>query len=165
MLYLLRRYRTSDYLEEKKPLAEDEQEKLDPATIPYRGTKLTLTGVALAAYSAVEVSHFFFLTTLLQYIGNKFEPDEASHVVSIMSAAYTVGRLATAFISLRLPANLILTYHYTIIVGSLVLLYLGQSSHRLIYAGTVTIGYGFSAMWPAMFDFTSAPEGRAISLK
>src|SRR5699024_7500786 len=105
-------------------------------------------------YAAVEISHFYFLPSLLQYIENKFESEEASHVNSIMSAASNVGRLATAFISLRLPANVILAYHYTIIVGSLVLLYLGHSSHRLIYAGTVTIGYGFSAMWPAILDLT-----------
>lgn len=79
---------------------------------------------------------------------------QAAYVLSILSSSSTIGRLVTTLLSLKLTPDSILSYHYGLIVSGLSLIYLGRHVHLAIYLGSGLLGYGFSAMQPAMMAFT-----------
>lgn len=117
-----------------------------------RKFKLILVALLLGTYDAAELGYFYYSPTMLQHLS--VEPSEAAHVLSVLSAAYTIGRLVTAFISLKLTPDIIMTYHFVIIIVAQTCLYFGRHNRTIIYITTVLLGYGFSAMWPAILAFT-----------
>ena len=124
---------------------------------PYRKTKLFLCGLCLATYGTVETGHFSFSTALLQHLDNKsssLSAASAAHVMSILSATYTLGRFTSAFISITIQPDVIISFHFGIIITAITILFYGRDQLWYITMATGLLGYGFSAMWPAMFAFT-----------
>src|SRR5699024_5159298 len=110
----------------------------------------------------------------------------SDHIMGILSAEYTLGRLASAFISMKLRPDIMISYHFVTLLAALSMLFFGRNDQMWITIGTAMlgkeiidvctkklsvrmifrppcieyinrlppIGYGFSAMWPAMFAFT-----------
>lgn len=122
--------------------------------IPYRTTKLVLMGMCLGTFLAGEMGFQTFCPSMLQYLPIKMTASRAAHALSIMSATFTIGRLATAFISLKVPIDIILAYHFVIQLISVGIFYINSDNETMIYIGMALMGYGFSAPWPAIFSFT-----------
>lgn len=112
--------------------------------IPNRLWKILLMALCLSAYGATEISYFYFSSTMFQYLEPlRFSAEQAAHIMSILSAAYTIGRLLTAFISMKISPDVIISYHYIIIAASFVFLYVFRAERIFIYIGTVFLGESF----------------------
>lgn len=122
----------------------DHKKPYSVSMIKYRGLKLTLMAFCLAPYSAFEFAYFYFSPSLWQHLSIHMTPNQAAHVLSVMSTAYTLGRLFTAFISIRVSSDIILAYHYVFIVIGQTMLYVGSDHLSWIYAGTVITGEWFA---------------------
>lgn len=122
--------------------------------IPYRNTKLVLMGMCLGTFLAGEMGFQTFSPSMLQYLPIKMNASTAAHALSIMSATFTIGRLMTAFISLKVGIDVILAYHFVIQLISVGIFYINSNNLTMIYIGMALMGYGFSAPWPAIFSFT-----------
>ncbi|KAH9387962.1 hypothetical protein TYRP_009162 [Tyrophagus putrescentiae] len=118
-----------------------------------RKTKLALLAVSASLSMAAEMGYAIFSSALWQQLEVLTAP-EAVSALAVFTSAYTASRLLTAAISLWLRPDTILSYHYALIVGSLLFLFLGRHSHGLILAGNALLGASFAPMWPAMFAFT-----------
>jgi len=136
-------------------LEKDSCERQEQFNIAHRKVKLTLVAFSVATYVGAEFGFVSFSSTMFQYMAPlHLSAKEAAHVQSIFSTFFTLGRLVTAFISLKLRPDLILLYHYFIQTFSVGLLFFGRDNITLIYIGNAISGYGYSAIWPAMFAFT-----------
>lgn len=127
---------------------------VDPDSVRYRFAKLSLCALAIAAYSSVEVNYFYFSPSYLQKLSDPMSAAEAARVTSILATAYSTGRLLTAIISIKLVPDVIVSYHYVLFLVGQGIIYFGGSNRTCIYAGTIILGFGFSAVWPASLAFT-----------
>ena len=91
---------------------------------------------------------------------------EAAHITSVLSFFYTIGPFFSALISVWLAPDTILVYHYACLLGGFTVLALGStgvfhSSHNLalVYGTSGLIGYGFSAVIPALYSFVQRHFG------
>lgn len=108
--------------------------------IKYRTLKLALVAITISSYASVEVNYMAYSPTMFQYLEIHMEAPEASIVLSILCSAYALGRIMTAFISLRLSPDIILGYHLLIIIGSQAMLYVGRDNRTIIYVGSILCG-------------------------
>jgi len=108
--------------------------------IPYRKTKLLLCGVASGIYSSIESGWFNFSITMFQYLPITLDAKTAAHLMSILAASYTVGRLVTAFILFFVVPDIILAYHYAIIVSSLTVLAFFRDNYTVIVIASAILG-------------------------
>ena len=162
---------------------------LDQSKSRRRLYQLSLMGLCIAFYVSAENGYLSFSSSMLQMMNtnnNNNDPStfqhqplstsvslititatQAAHIQSLMSTAYTIGRLITALISLHIRIDHILTYHYLIQFGALGTLFWvttstminSDTSLTLIYAGSAALGFGFSAIFPGMFAFTEQNLG------
>ncbi|KAH9401599.1 hypothetical protein TYRP_016997 [Tyrophagus putrescentiae] len=125
---------------------------------PPPPTKLGLTALCLAFYASAELAYINFSSTVLQMLEtegeDKISAEEAAILQSVLAAAYALGRLATAFIAIRVRPEAIMAYHYLTVLCGLLAVFFGRSHRVLVYGGTAVLGAGFSAMWPAILAFT-----------
>ncbi|KAH9392164.1 hypothetical protein TYRP_005232, partial [Tyrophagus putrescentiae] len=160
IMFFAARYRKPETAVEEKEDKEVVLKNKDEATsdkvkvISFRKTKLALLGICVATYVACEFGYVAFSISMYQYLPIHLSAPLSARVQSIMCTTFTLGRLLTAFISLKLKPDLILAYHYVILLGSIAFLYLTQHNLNAIYAGNVVLGFGFSAIWPGLFGFT-----------
>lgn len=164
---------------EKKTVLKTEENLVDGenAVIPWRKAKLAIMAFCVATYVASEFGYVAFSTAMYQYLDIHLSAPLSARVQSIMSTSFTLGRLITAFISLKVKPDIILCYHYVLLIGSIVFIYFGRDNLTMIYAGNVILGeffllsqkksiikffqcqkcilgFGFSAIWPGLFAFT-----------
>ena len=138
----------------------------------YRPIKLALCGLALAFESSTEVGWFDFSTTMYQNWSKKpsngtetgwgsggsgiqLSASTADHLLALQFMWFAIGRLSTTFITIKLSPEYIIIYHYVIICGSFIAQYCVRGSSQIWIAVTNSaLGYGMSAMWPAVLAFT-----------
>ena len=140
-------------LPSKSSFEEIASSSCSKTTTKRRKTKLALLAVSASLSMAAEMGYAIFSSALWQQLEVLTAP-EAVSALAVFTSAYTASRLLTAAISLWLRPDTILSYHYALIVGSLLFLFLGRHSHGLILAGNALLGASFAPMWPAMFAFT-----------
>lgn len=117
-------------------------EASDRLHVPHRRLKLLLMALCLATYDAAEIAYFYFSPTMFQFMkdGVSLSAEESAHVLSVLSAAYTCGRLATAFIAIKIKPDVIISYHFLVIILGHAVLLFGRHRLQYIYAGTVILG-------------------------
>lgn len=132
-----------EYIVKKKPLS----------SMPFRLVKLALCGLCLSCYATGELGWFGFSSAMYQYLPDLDEMDatKAAHVQSVLSATFTSGRLLTAFITLRLVPDVIITYHYVVAFVALGTLYFGRGSLIAIYIGSALLGKFFNHFYSFAF--------------
>lgn len=126
----------------------------DFPVIPYRRSKLVLLALCYAFYMPTEGLYLGQSASMWQFLEIKLTAQEAAQQLTLLGATFTGGRLLTALIALKLKPDLIMTYHYAIIIGSLLLLFFGRHDRMLITIGNCILGFGYSAIYPAFFAFT-----------
>ncbi len=124
----------------EKVVLEKVEEVVDESTVPNRLLKVALCGICLAAYSTIELGWFNFSTTMYQYLEIGLDATTATHMQSIVSATYTLGRLTTTFIAAKLSPDTIISYHYLTMVIGFVTIFLGRSSQLVITVGSAILG-------------------------
>src|SRR5699024_6733214 len=81
-------------------------------SVPFRRAKLALIGIAASISMAGEMGYIIFSSPMWQQIDVHLSASEAVQALSIFTATYTLGRLVTAFISLRLQPDVVISYHF-----------------------------------------------------
>lgn len=110
---------------------------------PHRNVHLVLCGLCLATYGTAEIGHFAFSVALFQNLDIHLSATASAHIMSILSSTYTIGRLASAFISIKVQPDCIISYHFAILLSSLSVLYYGRDNHWCISIGTAFLGKFF----------------------
>ncbi|XP_054163819.1 major facilitator superfamily domain-containing protein 4B-like [Oppia nitens] len=118
-----------------------------------RRLNIVLIAIFLATYTTVELAHFGYSSTYYQFISIRLSASESAEIFSIMASSFTIGRCISAFIAIKLKPKVMIAYHFIVIAVGLTTLYFGQSSVKFIWLGNVIIGFGFSAVFPAIFAF------------
>lgn len=134
----------------------EDEKIIDPDRVKHRFLKLSLCAISIGAYCAVELNYFAFSSVYFQKSGdNPLSATESARVLSLLAFMYAIGRLLTAFISIKVVPDIIVVYHLaTLIVGQSITFLWGRHSHAGIYVGTIITGLGFSAIWPGILAFT-----------
>ncbi|KAI2805923.1 hypothetical protein BLOT_004933 [Blomia tropicalis] len=153
ILFLIRPYTKNNEINHTLDEVQPQLENVNRRSESKRALKLIMVAICLGTYDAAEIGYFFFSPSMFQY-SKVLSAEEGAHVLSVLSAAYTIGRLVTAFISIKIRPDVIISYHFVIVIIAQSILFFGHDSPPLIYVGTVILGYGFSAMWPAILAFT-----------
>lgn len=124
--------------------------------IPYRVFKIILVGFSIGAYGSAENNFWSFYSSALQYLPVNRSASEAALIISLVCIFYTIGRLASAFISLHLSPDIILIYHFLTTIVSVITLYFACTHNIvwLVYIGSGLFGLGISAIWPGLFSWT-----------
>src|SRR5699024_11198376 len=147
MYFTCRYNKVQESAKEDSVKADKEKQAITTAAptrrIKHRRIKLALSAICLAFYIPCEIGWFSFATTMFQYLEIHMSAINSAHAQSLFSATYTTGRLLTAFISLKLTPDHILSYHYVAILAGLATLYFGQLSQSAIYAGCAVFGKFF----------------------
>lgn len=143
---------------EKVSVIENEKERVK-GTIKHRKAKLALLGICFSTYIAAEFGYITHSTSMYQYMDIQLSGQEAARLTALLLTQYTFGRLASAFISLKLSNDIIIGYHFALQLIGLLILYTGRHSLTMLYLGTATLGFGFSALYPAVFAFTQETIG------
>lgn len=89
---------------------------------------------------SAEYTWLHFSSTLLQYLNVQVDEDTAASALTVYFVTFALGRLINAFVSLRLTTNIIITYHFFIILAGLVTIAVGKSSIGTLYASNVILG-------------------------
>lgn len=118
-----------------------------------RRLNIVLIATFLATYTTLELAHFGYSATYYQFIALRLSASESAEIFSVMASSFTIGRCISAFIAIKLKPKIMISYHFFLITVALVVLYFGQTSDRLIWIGNVILGFGFSAVFPAIFAF------------
>ena len=150
---LLVLYFIAPYQQPKKVLSSykssSSSSKVIPATtITHRHQHRTLLliscGVLFAVYYSAENNYIPYSTAMWQSLPVHLSAEEANRVSSVLSIFYTIGPLVTSLISIRLMPDIIILYHYAIMLIALLFLFFGQRNIKLIYVGSAIIGNNFS---------------------
>ena len=111
--------------------------EISPGT---RKVLIALVALSLNSYSGLEITFFNYISTYYQYLPIDLSAAKAAQVMSIMTLTYAIGRGVSAFVSSKLRAEVMITYHIVIMLISFGILYFGQNSMALIYTGNALIG-------------------------
>ena len=94
----------------------------------------------MAINDTTEYIYFIYCTAMWQYLEVELSAEESARVTSVLSAAFTIGPLVTAFISLKVKPDWILAYHYGFLTLGISALYFGRLNSIMIYAGSGLLG-------------------------
>lgn len=148
-MFFAKRYKTpgeeSQKTEKEYIVKVDEQTTGTPLEPSQRTRKvlILLLAMLLNSYSSLEVVYLNTVVTYLQYLPNVvISAPEAAQILMFLFITYTSGRFVSAFISTKLKAEVMLTYHIVIMGIALAILYIGQnaSTVTLIYIGNCIYG-------------------------
>ena len=99
MLYFVKPYKSKEHS------IQNDLKNNEINSISNRKMKLILMAFCLAFYSSAELAYFNFSSTMFQFMDISLSAEDAAFVQSMLSAAYTFGRLFTAFISTKIMVS------------------------------------------------------------
>ena len=109
-----------------------------------RNLLICLMATCLGCYGALELGYFQFSSTYYQYIALKLSASKSAQILSVMATTCTIGRCVSALIAFKIKPEIMLMYHYLIIILSILGLYFGQNYEVVIWVGNATIGIQFN---------------------
>lgn len=142
ILFLIRPYTKNNEINHTLDEVQPQLENVNRRSESKRALKLIMVAICLGTYDAAEIGYFFFSPSMFQY-SKVLSAEEGAHVLSVLSAAYTIGRLVTAFISIKIRPDVIISYHFVIVIIAQSILFFGHDSPPLIYVGTVILGMNY----------------------
>jgi hypothetical protein len=152
-MFLAKRYRNNlEILKENNNCLET---KLFDRKSSPRVLSIVLVSVFLAFYCVSESVYLNFSATYFQYIPLKLTASKSAEIVSAMATSYTIGRGISVLIAIKIKPQLMIGYHFVILITSIIILLFGQNSITLIWIGGLTLSFGFSSVFPAIISFIS----------
>ena len=123
----------------------DKKETQAPIEQSPRTRKLliALYTLFLGLYASIESVYDGLSPTVFQYLPNVvISAPKAAEITIVLAITYTLGRFLSAFISLKLKAEVMITYHLVIMGIALAVLYVGQyaTTTTLLYIGNGILG-------------------------
>ena len=104
---------------------------------------IALFALMLNSYSSLETVYFGTAPTYLQYLPHVvISAEKAAEIMMVLSIFYTLGRLLSAFISMKVKPEVMLSYHLVAMATALTILYICQNgtTTTLIYIGNGILG-------------------------
>ena len=149
IMFFIKRYKVSKTESTNSDNKETNFETLDEinsnTTQTERSQKeryllIGLIAIFMSTYSGLQTLHLSFSSTYYQLTGIKISVKRAAEILSVMSTTYTVGKVITAFISIKIKSEIIIIYHFVIICISMALLYFGKNNELMVWIGNGVIG-------------------------
>ncbi len=153
IMFFLKTYRTPS--KKLKQNNSESQPKLFDRERSPRLLIIILVSVFLAFYCVSESVYKHYSSTYFQYIPLKLTASKSAEIVSAMALTFTIGRGISVFIAFRIRPQLMIAYHFLILITSLIILFLAKNSLNLLWTGSLMTSLGFSPIYPAVFAFIS----------
>jgi MFS family permease len=112
-----------------------------------------LGALTLATFNSSAMGHTTFAPTFSQLIPLKLTAPDAALVQSFFAISFTIGRVFSVFISLKLRPQTMLAINFGFLILAHVLFLLSANSRSILIAGNVLLGVGCSSFWPGFFAF------------
>ena len=153
----------------KKPTLDDkvqvESKKLSAKT---RNALIVLVAICLNCSTGLEYTHLNFSATFYQNIPIHLTAQRAAQVLSVMSTAFTFGRIFSILASIKFKPDVMIVVHILIICLAVVVLFFGQHSETYIFIGNAMIGnyWSESLRSPSLIfsqDSVTQPYGHSSS--
>jgi len=150
-MFVIKRYR----IPETKSIQNENNSELklfDRKESP-RKLIIALIALCLSTYNASEGAFLQFESAYYQYSAIHLTASKATEIISAKATAYTIGRGISIFIAIKIKPQYMMAYHLSISIIGVVILIFAQNSITWIWIASATVGFGFSAMFPAIYSF------------
>lgn len=152
-MFIIKRYKIC---EQSKQLKENnnisEPKLLDRKESP-RKLMIALFALCIATYNTSEATFLQFDSTYYQNSPLGLTASKAAEFISSKATSYTIGRGISVFIAIKVKPQYMIAYHLMISIMGIIVLIFAQNSTTFLWIANVMIGFGFSAMFPAIFAF------------
>ena len=136
-MFLIKKYRPSIAVDKNESSDETKPELLSKK-VKY--SLIALIGINLSTYAGMEMCHFSYLSAYYQDLPIHLSAAKAAEILSVLSATLTLGKLVSAFISIKVKPEIMISYHYVILAISMALLYFGSNNELIIWIGNAVAG-------------------------
>ena len=146
-MYFVREYKspeTQPNINQKneKNLSQNESNKSQhrsPSPL-VRNIVVVLVALSLNAANGISFGHIFYSSAYYQYLSVGISASKAAQILSVMSATFTIGRLVSVFVAIKVKTDIMIAYHLIIICVAMIFSYFGQNSITSIWIGNALIG-------------------------
>ncbi|CAG7826171.1 unnamed protein product, partial [Allacma fusca] len=117
---------------------------------------ITLASILVGVIQAMEGNAFQYLPTFTHYSEVQMSEVEGANIMSAFTIAYTLGRLAGIFVSLKIIPQILICVNILFVFASSVVLLIagnGSDTHSTMLVGSILLGIGFSTGIPSVFDY------------
>lgn len=101
---------------------------------------IVLVALSLNAANGISFGHIFYSSTYYQYLSVGISASKAAQILSVMSLTFTLGRLVSVFVAIKVNTDIMIAYHLMIICFAMIFSYFGQNSLTSIWIGNALIG-------------------------
>jgi hypothetical protein len=108
--------------------------------IKRRKLMIFLVAICLSIYGALEAVHFQYSSTYYQYFDLRITAPKAALIVSAMAGSFTIGRCVSTFIAIKVKPEIMIIYHFRILIIAMCVLFFGKNYITLIWIGNIIIG-------------------------
>ncbi len=150
-MFLVKRYRNdSEILKNNNNCSET---KLFDRKSSPRVLSIILVSIFIAFYCVSETVYLMFSATYFQYFPLKLTASKSAQIVSTMATSYTISRGISVLIAIKIRPQLMISYHFLIIITSIIILFFGQNSITLVWVGSLSLSFGYSPVYPSIFSY------------
>ncbi len=108
--------------------------------IKRRKLMIFLVTICLSTYEALEMVHLQYSSTYYQYFNLKITAPKAALIISSMAGSFTIGRCVSTFIAIKVKPEIMIIYHFCIMIIAMCVLFFGKNYITLIWIGNIIIG-------------------------
>ncbi len=150
-MFLVKRYRNdSEILKNNNNCSET---KLFDRKSSPRVLSIILVSIFMLFYCVSETVYLMFSATYFQYFPLKLTASKSAQIVSAMATSYTISRGISVLIAIKIRPQLVISYHFLIIITSIIILFFGQNSITLVWVGSLSLSFGYSPVYPSIFSY------------
>ena len=152
IMYFIKKYTPPENRFEDQ-LVCDRTDKTTPVlTRKIKYILIALLSLSMTTFAGMEMAFLSYSSAYYQIIPIRFSAQKAAELNSVMSATHTLGKLISAFISIKLKPNIIVAYSFVIIFVSLTIIYMGVNTSWAIWTGNALIGFGYAGVLSSYFS-------------
>ncbi|RWS12423.1 sodium-dependent glucose transporter 1-like protein [Dinothrombium tinctorium] len=134
----------------KKDCVSDANE---PKSIWFTIWMVALSCLMVCFFCASEMTTFQYLPTFVVHLPLGLTKFNGSFILSALAGSFTVGRFSGILLAVVLKPEYILLLDWLIMLAGNLLLMLAVNSELLLWIGSMVLGFGFAAFFPAVFSF------------
>ncbi|CAG2164568.1 unnamed protein product [Oppiella nova] len=125
-----------------------------PYSKGYLISLVSICSVMFCFYEGMENINFEYLATFNINTELELSKQTSDLIASAMSTAYTIGRGVGIFLAIKIQPKYFLYLDLILIsLGNGILYAFSNTSEVMVYIGTITLGFGFSTVFPCVFSY------------
>jgi len=135
---------------EKDPA--DFEKEVEPSQT-FTRLMVGLSCILVSFFCAAEMTTLHYLPTFVAHVDLGLSKLTGPLVLSACATSFTIGRLSGIFLAIILkPEHILFIDWIFMCIGNMILLF-SNTSETMLWLGSVIIGFGFAAFFPAVFSF------------